>query len=112
MSSKVFIVQENPSVNVMPAARFGELDVIFPFGSQIVFSSNRAVTAVRKKLKDFTDDDYILAMGDPAAIAITAMVGGEINNGYMKLLKWDKQTKAYYSVSIDLFGRKEKDNVN
>ena len=36
MSSKVFIVQENPSVNVMPAARFGELDVIFPFGKTLL----------------------------------------------------------------------------
>tara|TARA_R100001129_G_scaffold57711_4_gene39770 strand:+ start:912 stop:1241 length:330 start_codon:yes stop_codon:yes gene_type:complete len=106
---KVYVVQENPKVNVIGAARFGELIPLLRPGTQITLSSSPVVHSLRIKLKDFSDEDYLLAMGDPAAIAIASMVASEINNGFVNILKWDRENHAYYNVEIDLFKRKEKD---
>ena len=63
------------------------------------------------KLKDYSDKDYILAMGDPVAIGIAAIAASDNNNGKVNILKWDRENKAYYSVCCDIYNRKEKANV-
>ena len=68
--AKVYIVQENPKRNVLGAAKFGELEVILPPREQIVFATAPTVRLMRKKLENYCDDDYLIAMGDPVAIAI------------------------------------------
>ena len=42
---------------------------------------------MRKKLENYCDDDYLIAMGDPVAIAIAAMVASDINQGKVNILK-------------------------
>jgi len=108
---KVYVVQENPNVNVIGAGRFGELVPMLPPGKQITLSPAPIVRMFKSILKDYNDNDYILAMGDPAAIAIAAMVASDINHGLINILKWDRENRAYYSVKIDLFNRKEKEDV-
>ena len=103
--AKVYIVQENPNVNVIGAARFGELIPMLPPGRQITLSSQPVVKLLSKKLNDFCDDDFLLAMGDPVAIAIASMVAGEVNNGKVNMLKWDRENQCYYNVPIDIFMR-------
>ena len=108
---KVYVVQENPNVNVIGAGRFGELVPMLPPGKQITLSPAPIVRMFKSILKDYNDNDYILAMGDPDAIAIAAMVASDINHGLINILKWDRENRAYYSVKIDLFNRKEKEDV-
>ena len=50
-------------------------------------------------------------MGDPAAIAIASIIAGDVNNGVVNILKWDRENRAYYNVCCDVFNRKEKINV-
>jgi hypothetical protein len=64
-----------------------------------------------EKLKDFNDSDFLLAMGDPVAIAIASIVASDINNGRLKILKWDREHRAYYPVEIDIYNnRKENED--
>jgi hypothetical protein len=58
-------------------------------------------------LRDFCDEDFLLAMGDPVAIAIASMVAGEVNNGKVNMLKWDRENQCYYNVPIDIFMKGE-----
>ena len=53
------------------------------------------------------DDDYLLMVGDPAAIAAAGAVACMLNNGRMKLLKWDRQEMRYYVVEYDLMRRED-----
>ena len=99
---KVYLVQENPYVNVLSAEAYGEIEVLFDSGSQIMFSAQPAIRKVKRKLKDFCDDDYLLMMGDPAAMVIAGCVAADINRGKFKILKWDKKEKRYYPVSINM----------
>ena len=105
--AKVYIVQENPNVNVIGAGRFGELIPLLPPGRQITLSSSPVIKLLKTKLKNFSDDDFLLAMGDPVAIGIASMVASDINNGKVNMLKWDRENQCYYNVKIDLYQKGE-----
>jgi|TARA_E500000318_G_scaffold25595_1_gene25570 hypothetical protein len=98
----VFLVQENPYISVLSAADYGEIVVLFESGQQIMFSPQPAIRKLKRKLKDFSDDDYLLMMGDPAAMGIACCVAAEMNRGKFNILKWDKKAQRYYPVSVNL----------
>ena len=98
----VFLVQENPYISVLSAADYGEIVVLFESGQQIMFSPQPAIRKLKRKLKDFNDDDYLLMMGDPAAMGIACCVAAEMNRGKFNILKWDKKAQRYYPVSVNL----------
>ena len=64
---------------------------------------------MRKNLQDFKQTDYILCTGDPAVIGISTAIVGDITQGRFNLLKWDRQERKYYPLSIDLY---QKGNIN
>ena len=98
----VFLVQENPYISVLGAHEYGEIVVLFESGSQIMFSPQPAIKKLKRKLKDFNDDDHLLMMGDPAAMGIACCIASDMNRGRFKILKWDKMQKRYYSVSVNI----------
>ena len=98
----VYLVQENPYINVLSAEEYGKIVVLFESGQQIMFSPQPAIKKLRRKLKDFFDNDYLLMMGDPAAMGIACCIASEMNRGRFKILKWDKIQKKYYSVSVNI----------
>jgi|TARA_R100000995_G_C3473448_1_gene119567 hypothetical protein len=100
--SKVYLVQENPYVNVLSAGEYGDIEILFDSGQQIMFSPQPAIKKLRRKLKSFCDDDYLLMMGDPAAMGIACCIAADINRGRFKILKWDKKERKYYPVSINI----------
>ena len=62
--ARVFVVQENPNVNILAAGHYGELIPLLKPGKQITLSSAPVVRLIRQKLKDYNDEDFILAMGE------------------------------------------------
>ena len=98
----VFLVQENPYLNVLGAAEYGDIVVLFESGQQIMFSPQPAIRKLKRKLKDFDDGDYLLMMGDPAAMGIACCIAAEMNRGRFNILKWDKKQQRYYPVTINL----------
>ena len=106
----VFLIQENPYINVLSAQEYGDIVLLFESGQQIMFSPQPAIKKLRRKLKDFDDNDYLLMMGDPAAMGIACCVASDINRGRFKILKWDKIQKRYYSVSVNIYEKGEIDD--
>ena len=98
----VFLVQENPYVNVLSAEEYGKIEVLFESGQQIMFSPQPAIKRLRRKLRNFDDNDHLLMMGDPAAMGIACCIASDMNRGRFKILKWDKIQKRYYSVSVNI----------
>jgi hypothetical protein len=108
---KVFVVSESPKHNIAPALDYGEIEVVLPPSqSQIIFSSAPTVSRIKRVLEVFTDDDYLLFIGDPTAIAILATVAAAKNNGRFKCLKWDKQERRYLPIQIDIFPHRGSDD--
>jgi hypothetical protein len=97
----VYVIQETEGKNLLPAQEYGELKALLPSG-QITLSPGPSIYRLRQRLQSFADDDYLLLVGDPIAIALAAMVAGSMNNGRINFLKWDRQEKRYYSVKVDI----------
>lgn len=98
----VFIVQEVQGRNVLPALAYGSLEVLLPPGMQVTLSSQPVVRRLKASLKNFSDNDYLLLMGDPVAIGIACSVAGSLNRGRYKVLKWDREQKIYLPLQVDI----------
>lgn len=97
----VFVVQEQEGKNLLPATKYGEIDVLLPPG-QIAFSSQPVIFALNHKLQFFQDMDYLLLIGDPVLIGLASSIAAKFNNGKVKYLKWDKQEKTYFPIETDI----------
>tara|TARA_R100000963_G_C4604067_1_gene76759 strand:+ start:311 stop:712 length:402 start_codon:yes stop_codon:yes gene_type:complete len=100
----VYVTQENPRVDIVSASKWGDLVPLASPFDQIHLNSGRIVSQLRRKLKDFNDDDWLLAMGDPAIIGVAFAIAADANRGRVGLLKWDKIEKIYYPVSVSVRG--------
>jgi hypothetical protein len=103
----VYVVQETQN-DITSAMDFGTIEVLLPPG-QVAFSPAPSVRRVQRKLCKFTDEDYLLLIGDPAAIGIACAVAASYNHGRFKMLKWSRKENRYYPVSVDLLEKGELD---
>jgi len=116
MESKVYVIQEisgtrdgRPKINIIGAAKYGDFVFCLPEMAQMIFSPGPLIFKLRKGLKNFTTEDYLLLTGDPAIIGVACSIVSDITNGRYKLLKWDKQEKRYYPIEINLYEKGKKD---
>lgn len=107
----VYVIQEQSGKNILPAADYGEIKILLPPGSQITFSSGQVTNKLMFELSNFNDKDFLLLIGDPAAIGIAVAVACHWNNGKVKMLKWDRQETKYYPININLFQKGESNNA-
>ena len=112
----VYVIQEipgtqsgSPKINIMGASKYGEFKFLLPEFSQIIFSPGPLIFKLRKALRDYTEEDYLLLTGDPAIIGVACSIVSDITNGKYQLLKWDKQERKYYPIRINLH---EKGEIN
>ena len=115
-SSVVYVLQElpgtkagTPKINIMSAREYGEFKFLLPEFSQIIFSPGPLIFKLRNLLKNYNPEDYLLLTGDPAIIGIACSIVSDITNGKYNLLKWDKQERKYYPISINLYEKGEID---
>jgi hypothetical protein len=106
---KVYVVSETPQHNIVSALDYGQIETILPPNAQIAFSVVPTVRRIQRKLEKFTDEDYLLLIGDPSAIGIACAVAASKNNGRFKCLKWDKRERRYIPLEVDLFKKGELD---
>ena len=99
----VYVVQET-TLNITPAARFGELQVLLPARAQVLITPQPLVRLLRGQLRGYTEHDYVLPVGDPVAIGAATALAAEPACGAVRLLKWDRQESRYYQVVLRLWG--------
>ena len=112
----VYVIQEipgtkegRPKINIMGAQKFGKIKVLLREDSQMIFSPGPIIFELRRLLKNYTSEDYLLLSGDPAIIGVACSVVSDITHGKYNLLKWDRQERMYYPISINLY---EKGKIN
>ena len=105
----VYLIQElpgtrigQPKFNIMGALKYGKLKVLLKENTQIVLSPGPIVFELRRLLKDYTSNDYLLLSGDPSVIGLACAIVSDINNGRFNLLKWDRREQMYYPLEINL----------
>lgn len=107
--SIVYVVSETQQHNIASAQDYGRIETILPPNAQIAFSVMPTIRRIQRKLDKFTDNDYLLLIGDPSAIGICCAVAASKNNGRFKCLKWDKRERRYIPLEVDLYKKGELD---
>ena len=115
----VYVIQEiagtkegRPKINILGAAEYGDFKFLLPELSQMIFSPGPLIFKLRKGLKDYATEDFLLLTGDPAIIGVACSIVSDITNGKFNLLKWDKQERKYYPIHINLFEKGDLDESN
>lgn len=111
MNPRVFVVQQ-PSYfdrdirkfvakyDLSPATSHGQL--VYMLGPGNIFK-DRMIQAIRQLetvLATYTESDFLLAVGDPVAIAAAALIAGQRTGGKINILKWDRIAAAYESFAV------------
>jgi len=121
---KVYITQEIFKKNKLTGERVSQFDLssLKDFGEPVVllppvlnlFAPVPIVRTLREKLIHFSDDDYLVPLGDPSIMVAAAIIAGERNGGRVRILKWERnldpetlqRTSGHYvAVQIDSSGR-------
>lgn len=88
-----------PSVNMSPAEQYGQLVVMLPPDANRLHVAP-LVAAMKEQMSDFTDEDYVVAVGDPSLIAAAAVIATRKSHGTLRILKWDRIRAEYIPVEI------------
>lgn len=91
-----------PAVNIAPAAEHGELIVMMPPRAAFHATADLA-KQLREHLKDYDYEagDSLVAMGDPAVIAVACAILGKMH-GKFRVLKWDRNTGRYLPAHVSV----------
>ena len=115
----VYVIQEiagtkdgKPKINILGAAEYGTFKFLLPELSQMISSPGPLIFKLRKGLKDYSTEDFLLLTGDPAIIGVACSIVADITSGKFNLLKWDKQERKYYPIHINLFEKGDLDESN
>ena len=110
--SKVYIIQNvmrkypdgtYRGLDYSQAERFGEVVFLFDGNKQVVMSPQPTIRKLKTVLKDFSDNDYLLLVGDPALIGLTCSVVSSITSGRYNMLKYDRLEKDYFPIRVDIY---------
>ena len=100
---KIFLTKEDPRLNFSPALKFGEEIIVLVTRDCPVHASSAGFTnAIKNKLMDFSDEDYLLCSGDPVTIGIAVFYAAFFNGNRVNLLKWDNMHKQYHQILVKL----------
>lgn len=113
MSSRVYVVNETLVYNeerremepahrgIRKAARYGTMVHLLPAGP-LPNNMEDVAKAIREKLANFSDDDFILPVGDPVAIGLAGAFAAAANHGRVNYLRWMRDERMYTVVETDM----------
>jgi len=108
VTQEVMIRESNGSMarkfDLSSAEQFGEIRVLVPYG-QSLHSTVPVVRQLIEQLRNITEDDFLLPLGDPAIMAAAAAIALKNTNGKLSILKWDRRAGGYLSVPVDISGK-------
>jgi|TARA_R100001510_G_scaffold57186_1_gene64501 hypothetical protein len=98
----VYVTQKpDGKKNILSASKFGEFEFILKDNPDMLFSPVPTVAKIRKKLQNFSNDDYLLLLGDPAVIGLCVHYALLNNGGKANLLKWDNREYNYFNIEVN-----------
>lgn len=116
---RVFVIQEPlkrdgdgeivSRFSLDPLRAFGEIEYVFSWSAlrDVGMTPDHAridalVWQARRVLADFSDDDFLVPVGNPALIAIASLVAAEASDGVVNILDWMRQERAYRTFGVDM----------
>lgn len=91
-----------PKFDLEPAAAFGPLNFLLS-PSAAPFNSPPIIAELQAKLAGFSDEDFLLLVGNPCLIGMVVALAADANEGRVKMLQWSGRDTAYKVVSADIY---------
>jgi hypothetical protein len=99
----VYVVQKpDKKKNILSATEYGELNFILSEEDNIMYEPESVTSEIKDSLQNFSDDDYLLLIGDPVAIGVATHFALLSNENSAKILKWDNREYKYYSIKLEV----------
>lgn len=101
METTVYVVQDSPGKNLLPAKKYGDLKILLT-PSDIRRGPQFMGEKLYDQLKDIRPQDSVLLIGDPIAIGMTMHIAMHLTRGIVKVLRWDRQTYSYDQLTAEV----------
>lgn len=94
-----------PTFDLTPVRQYGRAVVLVPENKDYdltdLFDVQPVVDLIKAGLADSTEDDYIVAIGDPVLICAAAAVQVQRHNN-VRMLRWDRLQQRYKIMEFQL----------
>jgi len=95
-----------PRIGYHTITPYGNIQFLFTWSeikNDSAFSdTERYLVRMHETMRDFSDADYLVPLGNPALCAMAVLVAAEVNQGRVKMLDWIRDERRYRVVQIDL----------
>ncbi len=88
-----------PKFNLRPAEDYGQIKFLLS-PSASPFRCEGIVEELHVKLKDFTEDDYLLLIGNPILIGVVTAIAAKYCE-VITFLQWSGKDNRYLPVTVD-----------
>ena len=95
---RCYIIQDLGRINFLPAEQHGELVVVVA-GPTNPTSLKRTFELMKRKMSGITKNDWLIACGNPALIALAGAIMGQ-KCGCVRILSWDQQAQRYVAAEV------------
>jgi hypothetical protein len=99
-SSTVYVIQHSPGKDLMPAKEFGQIKILLSSADTHHLPIDGLIQKLQAGLKPFQPHDYLLLIGDPAAIGIATYIAMHNTHGFIRLLRWRRESYEYEALNI------------
>ena len=88
--------------SINKAERWGEISYLLspsahPFNPELVLGD------LHEKLSSFSDNDYLLLIGNPGLIGMATALAAYYNSGTVKLLQWSGRHNEYTEIVTKIY---------
>mgnify|MGYP001290760131 CR=1 FL=1 len=101
MTPTVYVVQDSKGKNILPAKKYGRLQVLLT-PSDLNKGSTFIASKISRQLSSIQPYDYLLLIGDPVAIGIATHLALHFTHGLVNVLKWDRHTYEYNTERMEI----------
>lgn len=112
--STVYVIQQQlkydqASRELVP--RFGSIELAEKWGEIVYvlspsanpFNLELVLGDMHSSLRNYSDDDCLLLIGNPALIGMATAIAAYYNKGKIRMLQWSGQHKQYTEISGEIY---------
>lgn len=114
MTSTVFIPQApqvrdpgtgklRPRFDLTKATSWGTLKELVGPSANPLRDKDEIIDILHTELEDYSDNDYILCVGNPILIGWTVAIAAYYGNGEIQMLSWNNVKSVYEPLDVQLW---------
>lgn len=89
-----------PMFDMAPAEEYGELVFLLSPNAK-PFDAASVGEQLDEGLEDFSDNDYLLLVGNPALIGMACAIAARWNEGTVNVLQWNGRERRYIPIRCE-----------